>query len=245
MFYGIYGRQKNNINPFFEYLFMEVLVLKVVNICLASLLVLATSAFGFDDFARPYIGVTGGSAITSVNKVSDSSGSLNTDFDPGYLVGLNAGVTFDAGLGMNVERIRVELEAGYRSNSLAHMKSSQGQIAKMDGTVSVTNFMLNGYFENTSTLSSDQPINLFITAGVGAAMASISPVSYQGTTLIKSASDTQLAYQGGIGVGLDLTRNVTLEAAYKYMGTTTLKFAGVDAEYGSHNVLFGVRYSFK
>lgn len=218
---------------------------KIVNMCLAGLLILVSSAFGFDDFTRPYIGVFGGSAITSVNKVSDSSGSLNTDFDPGYLVGLNAGVTFDAMLGMNIERIRSEIEVGYRSNSLVHMKNTQGQSANMDGTVSVTNLMLNGYLENTSALSSDQKINLYMTAGVGAAMASISSVYYQGTTLIKSASDTQLAYQGGFGIGYDLTKNVTLDAAYKYMGTTTFEFAGVDAQYGSHNVLFGARYLFK
>lgn len=220
-------------------------MLKIVYICLAGSLILVASAFGSDNFATPYIGIAGGSALTSVNRVSDSSGSLDTDFNPGYLVGVTAGVTFDAKYGMNIDRVRAEIEAGYRSNSLAHMKDSHGQSAKMDGTVSVTNVMLNCYLDNTGMLSSDQPINLFIMAGVGAAKASITPVTYQGATLIRSSSDKQLAYQGGVGAGYNLTKNVTLDAAYKYMGTTTFRFADVNAEYGSHNILLGVRYSFR
>lgn len=220
-------------------------MLKAVYMCLAGSLIIVASVFGFDNFATPYIGVIGGSALTSVNKVSDSSGSLDTDSNPGYLVGVTAGVTFDAKYGMNIDRVRTEVEAGYRSNTLAHMKDSHGQSAKMDGTVSVTNFMLNCYLDNTGMLSSDQPINLFMMAGVGIAKASITPVTYQGSTLIKSSSDKQLAYQGGVGAAYDLTKNVTLDAAYKYMGTTIFKFADVNAEYGNHNVLLGARYSFK
>lgn len=224
---------------------MGVRVFKIINMCLMISLVLVSSALGSENFATPYIGVYGGSAITSVNKISDSSGSLDTDFNPGYLVGVTAGVTFDVKYGMNIDRVRTEIEAGYRSNSLAHMKDAHGQSAKMDGTVSVTNFMLNCYLDNTSMLSNVQPFNLFLTVGVGAATASISPVSYQGTTLVTSARDTQLAYQGGAGAIFDLTKNVTLDAAYKYLGTTTFRFTEVNAEYGSHNVLLGVRYSFK
>lgn len=217
---------------------------KIVAVCSACILLAITSAFAFDESVRPYVGVIAGSAITSVNKVSDSSGSLNTDFNPGYLVGGAAGVSFDEKLGMNIERIRAEVEVAYRSSNLVKMRNVQGQTANMSGTVAVTSFMLNGYLENTSLLSKDLPITLFLTAGVGGAMASISSVTFQGATLIKSASNTQLAYQGGIGAGYELTRNVTFDAAYKYLGTTTFKFAGVNAEYGSHNILLGARYSF-
>lgn len=220
-------------------------MLKTVYMCLGFSLVLVSSALGSEGFATPYIGVYGGSAITSVNKLSDSSGSLNTDFDPGYLIGVTAGVTFDLKYGMNIDRVRTELEAGYRSNALARMKDAHGQSAKMDGTVTVTNFMLNCYLDNTSTLSNAQPFNLFMTVGVGAATASISPISYQGTTLVTSASDTQLAYQGGVGAVFDLTKNVMLDVAYKYLGTTKFIFTEVNAEYGSHNAMLGVRYSFK
>jgi opacity protein-like surface antigen len=219
-------------------------VLRIFIVCclIASFV---SPVLAIDSDIYPYVGVTLGTPLTSVNKLSDSSGSLNTDFNPGYMGGLTAGVTFDSMLGWNVEKIRAEAEVGYRSSKLVRMKNTQGQSVNVSGTASVTNFMLNGYLENTSLLSNDLPVNLFLTAGVGAAMASISSISYQGATLVKSASDTQLAFQAGSGVGYELTKNITMDASYKYMGTTTLNFAGVKAEYGSHNILLGARYSFK
>jgi len=214
--------------------------------CLSTLLCFAISpALAFDGSTYPYVGVTLGSPLTAINKLSDSSASLNTDFDPGYMAGLTAGVAIDSKLGWNVERIRAEAEIGYRSNDLLRMKGPQGQSANMNGTVSVTTFMLNGYLENTGTIIERMAVSLYLTAGAGAAMASISSIVFQGTTLVTSASNTQLAYQGGLGAGYGLTKNITLDASYRYLGTTKFKFAGVNAEYGSHNILLGARYAFR
>jgi opacity protein-like surface antigen len=204
-----------------------------------------TSSPAFADPLSPYVGVTIGTPLTSINKISDSSGSLNTDFNPGYMAGLTAGVTFDSWDRWNIEKIRAEAEIGYRSSELIRMKNTQGQSVNVSGEVSVTNIMVNGYLENTSMLSRDLPVTLFLTAGVGGAMASISSISYRGTTLVSSARNTQLAYQGGFGFGYDLTKRITLDATYKYLGTTEFNFAGIKAEYGSHNILFGARYLFK
>jgi opacity protein-like surface antigen len=89
------------------------------------------------------------------------------------------------------------------------------------------------------------PVSIFLTAGAGAAMASITEIAYRGRTIVASGSSTQLAYQGGLGVGSELTKNITIDLTYKYMGTTPFKFSGVSAEYGSHNILVGARYLFK
>lgn len=196
------------------------------------------------DLLYPYAGVNVGAALTSVNKLSDSSGSLKTHFNPGYMASMVGGVSFETTPGWNIERMRAEVEIGYRSSELDKMRGSFGQSVKMNGTVSVLNYMVNGYLENTSMVSNDLNLNLFMTAGIGGATASISSVSYQGVKLVKSASDTQFAYQLGAGAGYELTKKITLEATYKYMGATKFGFSGVDAEYGSHNVMFGTRYTF-
>lgn len=219
-------------------------MLKIFIVC--CLVALSVSpVLAIDSSIYPYVGVTAGTPLTSVTKLSDSSGSLDTDFSPGYLAGLCAGVTFDMPFAWNIDRIRTEVEIGYRSSDLKSVKTSQGQSTSLNGTVSVSNVMMNGYLENTTQLLSDVNTTLFLTAGVGAANASISSISYQGATLVKSASDTQLAYQGGLGAGFELTKNITLDASYKYMATTAFNFAGIKAEYGSHNILLGVRYAFK
>lgn len=214
--------------------------------CSLLMMVVVTSPPAFADSTTfPYVGATIGTPLTSINKVSDSSASLPTDFNPGFMAGAVAGVTFDSWGDWNMERIRVEAEIGYRSSELIRMKNTQGQSANMSGMLSVTNFMVNGYVENTSMIADDLPVIMFLTAGAGAAIATIDSISYRGTTLVSSSSNTQLAYQGGFGVGYELTKNITLDATYKYLGTTEFKFAGIKADYGSHNVLCGVRYLFR
>lgn len=212
--------------------------------CLMSILVSPVLAFGSSTY--PYVSFTLGTPLTSINKLSDKTGSLNTDSNPGYMAGLCAGVTFETKPGWNIEQVRAEAEIGYRTNDLVKMSDSQGQSANMNVKVTVTNFMLNGYLENTSLLASNVPINIFITAGVGGAMASTSLISFPiKEKTIPSSNDTQLAYQGGLGAGYQLTNRFTLDAVYKYLGTTPFNFSGVKAEYGSHNILLGARYSFK
>jgi opacity protein-like surface antigen len=211
---------------------------------LIMLVIAAPPAFA-DSTSNTYVGVTIGTPLTSINKLSDSSGSLNTDSNPGYMAGLAAGVRFDSWESWNIEKIRMEAEVSYRSSELIRLKTTQGQSTDVSGKVTVTNYMVNGYLENTSMLSMDLPVIMFLTAGAGAAMASIDSITYQGTILVAAASDTQLAYQGGFGAGYELTKHLTLDASYKYLGTTEFRFAGIKAQYGSHNIMFGARYLFK
>jgi len=212
-------------------------------VCL--LVSIASSALAFDSGSYPYVGINLGSPLTSINKMSDTTGTLETDFNPGYMAGLVAGLSFEAVQRWNIERIRAEAEVGYRSSELLRVKGSQGLSTNMSGSLTVTNYMLNGYLDNTSAFTKEVPVSLFISAGAGVAVASISSIVYQGATLAKSAQNTQLAYQGGAGIGYELTKLFGIDVTYKYLGTTPFKFAGVKAEYGSHNIMFGAKYSFK
>lgn len=210
------------------------------------LMVLITSpVLAVESDIYPYAGVTLGTALTSVSKLSDGSGSLYTDFNSGYMAGVATGIAFNTDPGWNIERIRIEAEMGYRSNDLTRIKNSKGQSADVSGTMTVKNVMINGYLDNTGLLINGVPVNIFITAGAGVAMATIGTISYQGITLVKSANDTQLAYQGGLGVGYEPAHNISLDATYRYMWAAPFTFAGVKADYGSHNILLGARYAFK
>jgi opacity protein-like surface antigen len=211
------------------------------------MLLVSGSAFAFDGSTiRPYIGVFAGSPITSVNKLSDASGSVDTDFKPGLLAGLTAGAVVDTNWRYNIDRLRLEAEAAYRTSELVKLNGTQGQSANLNGTVAVTNYMLNGYLENSNFMSSkDMPVSLFLAFGAGTAIATITEISYRGRVLVASGKNTQLAYQVGLGIGSELAKNFALDLTYKYMGTTPFKFAGVSAEYGSHNVMAGARYFFR
>lgn len=211
--------------------------------CLMVLIASPVSAAESDIY--PYAGVTLGTALTSASKLSDGSGSLYTDFNSGYMAGVAIGIAFNTNLEWNIERIRLEAEMGYRSNDLTSIKNSKGQSADVSGTMTVKNLMINGYLDNTGLLVNGVPVNIFLTAGAGVAMANISTISYQGIPLVESANDTRFACQGGLGVGYELTKQITLDAAYRYMWAAPFTFAGVKADYGSHDILLGARYAFK
>jgi opacity protein-like surface antigen len=220
-------------------------MIKLLTICLALMFLTTEQAFAFDDSFRPYIGVIVGSPITSVKKLSDASRAVETEFNPGLLGGLTVGASMDTYWGYNIERLRLEAEVAYRTSELVKLTDAQGQSTSINGTVSVTSYMLNGYLENSNFVTKETPVSLFLTAGVGTAMATISEISYLGSTLVTSGNNTQFAYQGGLGVGSELTKNVTIDLTYKYMGTIPFKFSGVSADYGSHNIHLGARYMFK
>lgn len=209
------------------------------------ILALNSPALAIESDVYPYVGAVVGSNLTAVTKLSDASGSIKTDFSPGPMAGLTAGVAFNSYLDWKIERIRVEAELGYRSSNLSKMKNSQGQSVNMSAAMTVKNIMLNGYVENTDVIMFDVPVNLFLTAGAGFATAAIGTITYQDTPLVEASNDTQFAYQGGFGIGNDVTKNIALEATYKYMGTTPFYFGGIKAVYGGHNVMVGARYSFK
>jgi opacity protein-like surface antigen len=214
-----------------------------LSFCFVATFVSSASAFNSDLY--PYVGITLGSPLTSINSLSDSSGSLDTEFKPGYMAGFTAGISFETVQRWNINRIRAEAEVGYRSSELSRMKNSRGISTDLNGTLTVANYMLNGYLDNLTAFTKDTPVSLFISAGAGVAVASISSITNRGTILVNSSKNTQLAYQGGIGAGYELTKSFGLDVTYKYLGTTPFKFAGVKAEYGSHNILFGAKYSFK
>ena len=219
-------------------------MIKLLPICLALIVLMSAPVCAFDNSIRPYIGVFAGSPITSVNKFSDASGSVDSDFNPGMLGGLSVGVSVDSNWGYNIDRFRLEAEAAFRTSELVRLRGAQGQRADVNGTVSVMNYMLNGYVENANFATKDMPVSIFLTAGAGTATATITSVTNKGKTLVSAGNNVQFAYQGGVGFGSGLSKNISLDVIYKYMGTTPFKFSGVSVDYGSHNVMIGARYLF-
>jgi opacity protein-like surface antigen len=124
------------------------------------------------------------------------------------------------------------------------LNGARGQVVHVDGTVSVTDFMVNGILEKANFVSKEMPVSLFLIVGAGIASASVTDVSYNGTTLIAAGKNTQFAYQGGLGVGNELTRNITVDLTYKYLSASQFNFSGVKGDYGSHNIIVGARYVF-
>jgi opacity protein-like surface antigen len=57
-------------------------------------------------------------------------------------------------------------------------------------------------------------------------------------------NDTKLAYEVGVGIGLEVKRNLALDFSYRYLGASDFDINGAIMPYSSNNILLGVRYSY-
>ena len=112
------------------------------------------------------------------------------------------------------------------------------------GDVDSLSVMGNGYY----AFDLGAGFKPFIGAGIGVAFldaeVELSHPSFG--TITESDDDTVFAYQGIAGIEYEFpteSATIALGVRYSYFGTTDPDFGGLEAEYGTHNVMFGVRIS--
>ena len=189
----------------------------------AAIVALVTAGTAHAKDVRPYFTLEVGAAVNSESTVT---GDVKSSFDPGLAAG--------AAVGLDFEAVRIEAEFGYRKSDISEVKAL-GVTATPSGNLQVMTYMVNAYL----VAPLDSPLKPYLVGGAGFATGSLSSILG-----LPSANDTKFAYQGGVGVGFDIKRNITLDASYRYLATSDFSFNDDKWSYGSHNMLFGVRYSF-
>ncbi len=204
------------------------------------LCILAVSVFAAPAFAAgPYIGGEAGAVFLSDSTFSAAGLDVgDAKFDTGFGVGLFGG--FDYGTW------RLEGEFTYRKNDNKEISSSFGT-DPIGGDVSSMALMVNAYYDFRMVSPTFVP---YLGAGVGGARVSAKVDDPIDGTVIDD-DDMVFAYQFAAGVGFVVNPQVTIDLGYKYFATADPSFevigAGgvkLDAEYSSHNVFLGLRYSF-
>ncbi len=170
---------------------------------------------------------------------SDDGTRLDLEFDPGYHYGLALG--YDTGgyfsKSDNVTG-RIEIEFAQRVNDVDQVEQNK-VLRPGGGDLTVTSIMVNSWVDiETATIFVP-----YFGVGIGAGRLELDNVSFS------DDDDTQFAYQIGGGVGLPVNNHVTLSLGYRYFATfdaTLTDQNGVenDIEYDSHNIDFGLRYTF-
>lgn len=171
--------------------------------------------------AVPYVGGSAGFAFFSGDKLK-----LNGTYlcDSKY----DTGAAFSGALGLEYDGYRLEGEVAYQQNEIDNLGSD----------VSVFSIMANGYLDFQLE---QRKIIPFVSAGISYANVNVDALGNDG-------SDGVIAFQFGAGVGLQVSRQVTLDAKYRYftapdprieLGSNTLEM-----DINSHNILFGCRVSF-
>lgn len=184
--------------------------------------------------AQPFLGLNVGATITTDSRLSDNISSGTMSYNTGGVISGSIGEDFGVS--------RIELEIGYRNYDVDR-HSADGNSDILNGTVSVVNYMANGYL----TLPFFYPVKPFVMIGVGLATmqsGELKRLSLEGTQIIDPATNTQYVYQTGLGVSYDVSDRVALDAGYRYMGSSDFDLNGTKTGYGSHNLLLGCRYYF-
>lgn len=218
-------------------------------LCAATIMGAGVGARAGDSW---YVAVGAGAAFLSESSstASDAFGnsvSFDTDFDTGF------GVT--GAIGHSWGAFRLEGEVSYRENDLDTIELTNVTLAGIgsfnnvgsfaaDGDVSALGFMANGWYD----FDTGSPWKPFVGGGLGVARVSVNDAAILGITFADD-DDWVFAYQLGAGIGYEVNPTTVVSLGYRFFGTADPDFTFIgglpfDAEYHSHNVEIGVRFSF-
>ena len=180
-----------------------------------------------------YIGIGAGANFAEDSEITRSGINTEADLNTGYAILGALGYGFDMGL-------RAEVEFGYRENTVDSLRGAANGRGDYRAYALMANLL---YDINTGT-----SITPYVGAGVGIAHARLDHVGPLGTGFANDAEQV-FAYQGIVGASLKLTDQLFGFAEYRYFATEDLSVTrtvgtGVDAEYGNHMALLGLRWAF-
>ena len=173
-------------------------------------------------------------------------GTVNTEFDDGY----GLGIAFGKRLGQNgtKNRWRVEGELSYRSNDVDTHKLNGGALAGSTGKLKNTALMANVFID----FNEPAKFTPYLGAGLGLANVKADGFGVGAIPNVLDDDETVLAYQLIAGAGWDVSQKTELFAEYRYFATddpsvTTSGVTGsvgTDIAYKSNNILLGARFRF-
>ena len=207
------------------------------SVIVALFMLLMLPVVSFSAAPRPYVSGQLGVAFLTDSDLSfyESSALTGTlEFDPGLAISVAGGANF----GM----FRVEGEIGYQQNDVDKMSACLGGscgAANASGEASALSILGNVYFDFVNS----SPVTPYITAGLGIAKVEIDDLAAAGA-YGGSEDDTVFAYQFGVGLAFAINKNMAIDLKYRYFATDDLDLDGVEAEFASHNVYCGFRYTF-
>lgn len=179
-----------------------------------------------------YFGLgVGGNFAEDTETSGPSVGSTDIEHDPGHVEVFSFGKAFANGF-------RGEFELGNRRNAV-----DQSGSTSTGGAASVKSAMINGFYD-FATGSAFIP---YIGGGIGAGHMTLSanPVGASGI----ADSETGIAVQGIAGLGYMFNESWMGTLEYRYfampeVNMTARDGSSVDADYASHSIMVGLRYTF-
>lgn len=174
----------------------------------------------------PYAGFSAGGNYPRDQDLGSTQGTV--DFQEGPLGVLGIGYGFASGF-------RPEVEFAVRDNDFDSPGESSGEVESVMG---------NLWYDLPAPRFAPR-LRPFVGAGAGTAEVDFNGV-VDATGVSHSGRESVTAYHGGAGLGLDLTRHLTMSLAYRYFETEPEHFTegSERSRYRSDAVLLGLRYAF-
>jgi opacity protein-like surface antigen len=193
------------------------------------LLVLAVGIFGAISVASAEMYISGNVGAVWVNDadIDDGFDEGEIEFDTGFGINAALGSSYENGL-------RAEVELAYQKSDMDKISADGYGSASIDGDITAVALMVNAFYD----FMPNEKFSPFIGAGIGYANLDADIDDFG------SADDNVFAYQASAGVGVALNQELKLDLQYRFFGTEDPDFDGLDAEYTTHNMMVGLRYSF-
>ncbi|WP_022975785.1 OmpA family protein [Nevskia ramosa] len=195
-----------------------------------------------------YLGLEGGSNWQRQSNDTQSFGGLlggqspfASKYDNGWVGGVTSGYAFSNGF-------RPEVELAYRQDRYKRIFDSASS-AEGDGRKDTRSAFANLWYDLKSDSGLFKTVHPYIGVGGGVSQLWLENVGSAGQELVND-HDTVFAYQGGAGIGFDLSRRLTASVDYRYVGTEKGYFeanpgAGggrVNSGFNGQSALLSVRY---
>lgn len=193
----------------------------------------------------PYVGASGGVSFVHQSDVTYTEKYAWTSADFVGDMTFHTGYAFNAAVGYNFDRFRLEAEYGHKAadaNKVSATNSSLWALAPLvNSNLTVDSYMVNAYYDHANA----EIVRPFIGGGIGFAKVEMNG------NVDNNFSDTGFGYQVMAGLTGELVKHVNLDLYYRFMGTSfELKkdrypFSSTTiSPYHSSNILAGLRYTF-
>jgi outer membrane immunogenic protein len=202
-------------------------------ILLIMLLIVAQSGMAGNCFADTYIAGNFGYVLAQDAEINDPDltaiGVIGTE------VSFKNGVGLSLAVGSETDDIRYEGEFSYRANDMDTMACDNcGPSIPVSGEVTAMSLMGNIYKDKRK----NSVVTEFIGVGLGFSKLDVDSPD------LGSADDTVFAYQLILGAAFRVNESTKIDVSYRYFATADADFDGIDAEYATHNLMIGARFSF-
>lgn len=179
-----------------------------------------------------YLEGRAGAIYAEDTQVDTTTSRQDAEHDIGWLGGIALGYAYGNGL-------RGELGLDYRESDIDKVSG-----AGASGSARAGSLMISGYYD----FFRDSMVQPYLGAGFGLGLVDadgVSPVS--GTSV--NDEDIDFAYQGMAGIAVNVSDRTRVTLGYRYFTVPSLNLkttggAAIDADYATHEVMLGVRFSF-